>query len=381
MRRMTFGTLVLLGLLVLTTIRPLPEVGQVATAVAATGASDEGFVLLDVAIRRHPLWGELIALEREMESCKADWQRQVDASCITESDIAACYEAGEEALAEGVAGGTEGGRGSLSGYSDALAKELEGTEARLAVEASERAEAHAAEARAGLDDDLYAERARLNREFDAFRAKMFKEYYLSLFNAQMKLTLLKPPEAERKALQEKLAGLTAEMQARIEARQNEVDAVYAAYSERKRAEAEAEIEKFRTEQERAVSSRLEEERARLEKGLADVFLAMELSLQAEGGEWRDEAARRAKTELAARREQIATEFRAREAAFTAKWEALKSHRDGILARIRDDVYMATREVETNQGITVTVLDGPAAAQPGSAGRDFTEQVLRVIRQW
>ncbi|MEW6227628.1 MAG: hypothetical protein AB1700_05955 [Bacillota bacterium] len=362
----------------------MPAVNPRQQSLRDTGEAGKpraGFVLLDVAMKRHPLWGELAALEQEMEACKADWQRQVDASHVTEDDIAACYEAGAKALANGTAKGREIVQASASIYADALEKELQDIEARLEEEATRRIEARASEVRAKLDDDLYAERGRLNQEFDTFKEKAFKEYYLSLFNIQMKLKLLKLSEAERKALQEKLAKLTAEMQVKIEAKQREVDAAFAAYAEKRRAEAEAEIEEFRTDQERDVSLKLKEEQARLEKGLRDRLLAMDLSLRADAEKWREEAVRRAKIELSARREQIAGEFAAKEAAFTAKWEKLKARRDEIYARIRDDVRKAAHEVERDKGIKVTVLESsePTGARATPDGYDLTEQVLKVIR--
>ncbi|MFZ5925573.1 MAG: hypothetical protein ACOYW4_10045, partial [Bacillota bacterium] len=362
----------------------MPAVNPRQQSLRDTGEAGKpraGFVLLDVAMRRHPLWGELAALEQEMEACKADWQRQVDASHVTEDDIAACYEAGAKALTNGTTKGREIVQASASICADALKKELQDIEARLKEEATRRIEARASEVRAKLDDDLYAERGRLNQEFDTFKEKAFKEYYISLFNIQMKLKLLKLPEAERKSLQEKLANLTAEMQVKIEARQREVDAAFAAYAEKRRAEAEAEIEEFRTDQERNVSLKLKEEQARLEKSLRDRLLAMDLSLPADAEKWREEAVRRAKIELSARREQIAREFAAKEAAFTARWEKLKARRDEIYARIQDDIRKAAHEVERSKGIKVTVLDSSEAARaratPG--GSDLTEQVLKVVR--
>lgn len=365
-------------------LRNIPAVSPGQQSLRDSGEAEKpqtGFVLLDVAMRRHPSWGELAILEQEMDACKADWQRQVDSSHLTEVDIAACYEACAKALANGAARGREIVQASASIHADVLERELQDIETRLREEAARRTEARASEVRAKLDDDLYAERGRLNQEFDTFKDKTFRECFLSLLNIQMKLKLLKLPEVERKALQEKLANLTAEMQVKIEAKQREVDAAFAAYAEKRRAEAEAEIEEFRTDQERHVSLKLKEEQDRLERGLRERLLAMDLSLPADAEEWQEEAARRAKIELSARLEQLAREFAAREAAFTEKWEKLKARWDAIYAWIQDDVMKAAREVERSKGIKVTVL-GPSEAVGARAtpdGCDLTEQALKIIR--
>ncbi len=348
------------------------------------GEARQGFVMLEEAARRHPLWGELAGIDQEMEACKAEWQREVDASCVSRDDIERCYEAATRALlaSEASRGDNGGDGGGGAAYAAVLPNRMKDMEARLREDAERRIEARAAELRAKLDDDLYAERARLNQEFDEFKDKTLKEYYLSLFNTQVKLKLLKLSEEERRALQEKLAKLTVEMEMKLDARRKEHDAAFAAYAERRRAEAEADIEAFRARQEQEVSEKLREERARLEESLADLLRKADSSLQEETERWRDEAVRRARIELAARRDQIAREFAAREAAFTAKYGKLKAQRDALYGAICDDIRKAARELEVGTGVKVSVLEhgiAPPGAGTAGGGRDVTEKVLEIIR--
>ncbi len=338
-----------------------------------------GFVLVDVAMRRHPLWSELSSLDQEMDACRADWQRQVDAYRITEADIAECYEAGARVVLGRAANGGQIERASETIYADALARELAEIESRLEEEAADRVEAKAAETRTQLEDRLYAERARLNQELDTFKDSAFREYFLSLFNIELRSRLLKLPEEEQRQLEEKRAGLIREMEARIAAKQEEVEAAFAAYSEREKAAAEANIEGFRDQQERFVAEEIRKERARLERGLAARILAMESSLPADGEKWREEVARRAMIVLSTRRERLSREFAAREAAFVETWESLKARRDALHARILEDIRRAAREIEGTRGMSVTIVESSAPGQEMPAGQDLTEQALQVIR--
>ena len=354
-----------------------------AASGGATGGREarRGFVVLEEAARRHPLWAELAAVEQEMDACKAEWRREVDTSGLTEEDIDRCYAAAERLLLASAARGDDD-RADDGGaaYAGTLVNRLKEMEARLWDEARRRVEAHAAEVRAKLDDDLYAERARLNQEFDEFKDKTLKEYYLSLFNTQLRLKLLKLPEDERKALQEKLAKLTVEMEMKIDAKAREHDAAFAAYAEKRRAEAEAEIAAFRNKEERSLSEKLAGERAKLEKSLADLLRGTDSSLREETEKWREEAVRRAGIELAARRDQIAREFAAKEAAFTERYGTLQARRDALYTAICDDIRAAARELEAGAGMKVSVLEH-GAPTPAGAGQaeDVTEKVLEIIR--
>ena len=358
-----------------------PQVPAASGGATGGGEARRGFVVLGEAARRHPLWAELAAVEQEIDACKAEWQREVDASGLTEEDIDRCYAAAERLLLASAARGEDDrADGGGAAYAGTLVNRLKEMEARLWDEARRRVEAHAAEVRAKLDDDLYAERARLNQEFDEFKEKTLKEYYLSLFNAQLRLKLLKLPEDERKALQEKLAKLTVEMEMKIDAKAREHDAAFTAYAEKRRAEAEAEIAAFRSKEERSLSEKIAGERAKLEKSLADLLGGTDSSLREETEKWREEAVRRARIELGARQDQIAREFAAKEAAFTERYGKLQARRDALYRAICDDIRAAARELEAGAGMKVSVLEHGAPA-PAGAGQaeDVTEKVLEIIR--
>ncbi|MDI7247457.1 MAG: hypothetical protein QME92_08330 [Bacillota bacterium] len=364
-----------------------PETPTAPGGVMDGGGVRHGFVVLDEAVRRHPLWAELASVEQEMDACKAEWQREVDASCLTQEDIDRCYAAAERLLlvpvARGGSSGRDGGDGdgdASAAYAGTLVKRLKEMEARLRNEAERRVEAHAGEVSARLEDDLYAERARLNREFDEFKEKTLKEYYLSLFNTQARLKLLKLPEEERRALQEKLAKLTVEMEMKIDAKARENDAAFAAYAEKRRAEAEADAAAFRNREEQELSGKLAGERARLEKSLAGLLSATDLSLREDAQAWCDEAVRRARTELAARRDRIARDFAAKEEAFTEKYTKLQQRRDALYRTVCDDIRAAARELEVAAAMKVSVLER-GAKRPAGTGEDedVTERVLAIIR--
>ena len=370
-----------------------------------SGEAPLGFVVLEEAVKRHPLWAELVAVEQEMDSCKEEWQREVDASGLTQSDIDECYAAAERLLAATTSRGDDAGPGGAGGeYAGTIVKRLEETEARLRDETAQRIEAHTAEVKAKLEDDLYAERARLNQEFDEFKDKTLKEYYVSLLNAELKLKLLTLPDDERKALQEKLAKLTVEMQMKLDAKAAEQDGAFQAYAEKRRAEADAEIAAFQRAEDASLSERLASERAKLEESLADLLSGMDSSLGQETQQWREEAIRRAKIEVTARRDALAREFAAKEATFTEKYRQLQARRDALYKKICDDIRAAARKLESDTGMKVNVLEGATTPPPadgsgnddGSGNHagvgvgggavtsphgamDVTEKVLQIIR--
>ncbi|MGE5584666.1 MAG: hypothetical protein ACM309_03870 [Bacillota bacterium] len=357
-----------------------PETPTAPGGVMDGGGLRHGFVVLDEAIKRHPLWAELASVEQELDACKAEWQREVDASCLTQEDIDRCYAAAERLLLTPVARGGSSDGDASTAYAGTLVKRLNEMEARLRNEAERRVEAHAGEVSARLEDDLYAERARLNREFDEFKEKTLKEYYLSLFNTQARLKLLNLPEEERKALQEKLARLTVEMEMKIDAKARENDAAFAAYAEKRRAEAEADAAAFRNREERELSGKLAGERARLENSLAGLLNATDLSLREDAQAWCDEAVRRARTELAARRDRIARDFAAKEEAFTEKHTKLQQRRDALYRTICDDIRAGARELEVAAAMKVSVLERGAKPPAGTGeDEDVTERVLAIIR--
>ncbi|MGE5593735.1 MAG: hypothetical protein ACM3X3_08665 [Betaproteobacteria bacterium] len=385
---------------------PTPQLPATAPAAAASGGGGRdsgeaplGFVVLEEAVKRHPLWAKLVSVEQEMDSSKEEWQREVDASGLTQSDIDECYAAAERLLTATTSRGDDEESGGIGGdYAGTIVKRLEETEARLRDETAQRIEARAAEVKAKLEDDLYAERARLNQEFDEFKDKTLKEYYVSLLNAELKLKLLNLPDDERKALQEKLAKLTVEMQMKIDAKAAEQDAAFQAYAEKRRAEADAEIAAFQKAEEQSLSEKLAGERAKLEESLADLLNGTDPSLNRETQQWREEAVRRAKIEVTARRDELAREFAAKEAAFTEKYRQLQARRDALYKRICDDIRAAARKLEADTGMKVSVLEGaaPASSADGSgtdagAGAgggigvspdgavDVTEKVLQIIR--
>ncbi|MGE5588686.1 MAG: hypothetical protein ACM3ZO_10820 [Clostridia bacterium] len=352
-----------------------------SSGVPEGGEVRQGFVVLEEAARRHPLWAELAAVEQEMDACKAEWRREVDSSYLTEQDIDRCYAAAERMVLASAARG-DGDRAGDGGapHAGALVSELEETEARLREETEHRIEAYAAEVKARLDDDLYAERARLNQELDEFKDRTLREYYLSIFNAQLRLRLLKLPEDERKALQEKIAKLTLDMETKIDSKARDQDAAFAAYAEKRCAEAEAEIAAFRTKEEGRLSEKLASERAKLERSLAELLKGADSSLREGTQQWSEEVVRRARIELAATRERIARDLAAKEADFTARYGRLQARRDALYKAICDDIRAATRELGADTGMKVSVLEqstpAPAAASQAS---NVTEEVLGIIR--
>ncbi|MCR4401198.1 MAG: hypothetical protein NUW12_00210 [Firmicutes bacterium] len=377
------------GALALGRAVPIPSADSPSRAATAGLSGDvpvganarQAFVVLEEVEKRHPLWAELAAVEQEIEACEAEWRREVDASYLTEKDIQECYAAAERlALALATRGnGDRAGDGDVP-RPEALMSEIDETEARLRDETEQRIAAYVAEVKQRLDDDLYAERARLNQELDAYRDKTLKEYFLSLFNAQLRLRLLRLSEDERKALQEKIAKLTVEMETKIDSKAREQDAVFEAYAQERCAAAEAEIAAMRAKEETSLSERIAKERAKLEMSLAEVMKDSGSSLREGTREWSKEIVRRARYELAAARERIARELAAKEADFTERHSRLQARRDALHRAICDDIRAAVRELGADMGLEVRVLERGASliAAEGQAA-DVTERVLEIIR--
>ncbi len=355
------------------------ESGTLATDILEDNTT--GYVLLDQVMKKHPLWIESVRIEREIETCKSRWRSYVDASGLTEGDVLKCIDTAGQVLEEQVLLDPDGGF-KLTDYPGALESRLALMETSLIEEADARIEAKRMELQARLEDRLYAEKARLNNEFDEFQDRVVKESYLTIINIQMKLQLLQLPDAKRDALEEELRHLTDEVEAKLDAKRKAQDDIYALYEAKETAEDEEKLARYRGEQANWVDSRLQEERERVAKEVEGLF-SDTLPIGAGDLEMRqDKVSRRGLIELSTRRAEIAQEFKVREAQFTKELGELTASRDETEDRIRRDIHSAVSAFRDKMGINMELVeDNSEAGEAQSFGIDMTSDIIRIIRNY
>lgn len=338
-----------------------------------------GFILLDGAMKRHPLWMEVLRIEREMESCKSRWQSYVDASGITEEDVLKCLGVAEQVLDQVVSEELIEDF-DFPDYSSALEFSLGLVEVSLIEEANARIQAKTVELQASLEDRLYAEKARLNNEFDEFKDKVIKESYITVINTQMKLRLVKLSDARRTELEEELQRLNEDIEKKLSVKQKELDDVYQLFETKEMTETETELAGYRKEQTNWVSTRLQEERERLTKEVEGFFADIRRANSGELESLQERVSRRGRIELSNRRAEMSKEFKEREAEFSEEFRELSVCRDEALDRIRKDVYQIVSDLENDLGIPIEVLEcdsGPEEVD--SYDTDVTPDVISSIR--
>lgn len=340
---------------------------------------ETGFVLLAQVMKKHPLWMEVIRIEREIETCKSRWRSYVDASGITEEDVLKCLGVTEQVLDEQVSiSPYEGSK--FPEYAGALESGLALVEVSLKEEADARTEAKRIELQANLEDRLYAEKACLNNEFDEFKDRVVKESYLAVINTQMKLRLLRLSDTEREALEEELRGLNDDIEAKLADKRKTQDDVYALYEAEVTAQAEAKLAQYKEEQADWMSSELEKERERLEKEIAGLFSDTKPLNTGDLKIWQEEVSRRGRIELSARRAEISKEFREREAQFTEELVRLAASREQAEDRIKKDIYDAVSDLRDETGAFIQVVeDNSEHREAESLDIDMTSSVIRIIR--
>jgi hypothetical protein len=350
----------------------------------ATGIVEDnrvGYVLLDQVMKKHPLWIELVRIEREIETCKSRWRSYVDASGLTEEDVLKCIDAAGQVLEGQVLMDPDEGF-KLAEYSGALESRLALMETSLIEEAEARIEAKRMELQARLEDRLYAEQARLNNEFDKFRDRVVKESYLNIINIQMKLQILELPDDERNALEEELRCLTDEVEAKLDAKRREQDDIYVLYEARETAKDEENLARYREEQANWVDSQLQEERERVAKEVEGLF-SDTLPVSANDLEMRqDRVSRRGLIELSTRRAEISQEFKAREAQFTQELGELSASRDATEDCIKKDIHSAVSVLRDRMGTDIELVeDDSKAGEAKSFAIDMTFDIIRIIRNY
>ncbi|NLB74528.1 MAG: aminoacyltransferase [Firmicutes bacterium] len=348
------------------------EPGTPAPAACIPEDDRTGYVLLDEVMKKHPLWIELVRIEREIEASKSRWRSYVDASGLTEEDMLKCIDAAGQVLDGQVFEDPDEGL-KLTEYSGAVESRLALMETSLIEEAEARIEAKRMELQAHLDDRLYAEQARLNNEFDEFRDRVVKESYVTIVNIQMKLQLLGLPDAQRDALEEELRCLTDEVEAKLHAKRKALDDAYALYEAREIAEDEENLARYGEEQAHWVASQLQEERERVAKEFEGLF-SDTLSLGRAPG--------RGLVELSTRHAEISREFKAREVQFTEELGELTASRNETEDCIMKDIDSAVSSLKDKTGINIELVqDDSEAGGSESVGIDMTPDIIRIIRDY
>ncbi len=340
-----------------------------------------GFVLLDAVMKRHPLWMEVLRIEREIETCRGRWQSYVDASGITEEDVLKCLGIAEQALGEAICGDLDENF-EFPQYKDVLESRLNLVEASLTGEADARIQAKATELEADLEDRLYAEKARLNNEFDELRDRAVKENYLAIVNTQMKLQLLKLSDVQREVLKEELQHLNDEIEKELSAKQKALDDVYALYEAGETAQADRELMQFRKEQVGWVSSQLQQERERLSKEIEGFFTDTAPGNPDGFEAWQEEVSRRGRIELSCRRAQMSDEFKERESQFTVELDELVAGREQVLERIKTDVFHVVSNLSHDTDIPIEIIEDDLEHRMAeSFDVDMTQDAIFIIRNY
>ncbi len=338
-----------------------------------------GFVLLNQAMKKHPLWMEVIRIDRDIETMKSRWRSYVDASGITEEDVLKCLDASEQVLDEKVQMSSYEGF-KLPEHAGALESGLVLAEASLIEESDARIKAKGIELQSNLEDRLYAEEARLNNEFDEFKDRVVKESYLTIINTQLKLELLELSNAEREELEEKLRQLNDNIEEKLVAKRKALDDSYALYEARETASTEAELARYIDEQANWISSELRKERERLEKEMEGLFSDGRPLDPDDLKIWQEEASRRGRIELSARHAEISKEFKDREAQFTDELRELTTSREQVEDSIKNDIYCAVSDLRDDTGILIEIVEYDSEhRETESWDVDMTPAVIRIIR--
>lgn len=362
----------------------IPEHEYQAPVDDMTDGRRTGFIMLDEAMMKHPLWMEVVRIGREIETSKSRWRSYVDASGLTEEDVLRCLDVAEQCIDEQVSSGSGSGEGfKMPEYAGVLESGLALVETSLRQEVDARIEAKATELKAELEDRLYAERARLNNEFDEFKDRVVKESYLIIVNTQMKLRLLKLSDAEREALEDELRRVNDDIEEKLTTKRKALDEIYALYEAQETAEAEGKLMRYREEQTCWLSSKLQEERDRLAKEVEGLFSDASHTGSDNFKMWQENASRRGRIELSNRYEEISKEFREREAQFTEELGMLTANQQQMQDRIKEDIYHVVSDLKNDMGILIEVIE---AVEEDSRYRetelgdiDVTPDVIRIIR--
>ena len=363
-------------------ISPQHESRDLAADVRERGRT--GFVLMHQVMEKHPMWMEIIRIEREIETLKSRWRSYVDRSGITEEDVLKYLDVADEAQDEELPGEPDEGL-EAPGYGGVLESSLTLVEASLTEEANARIEAKRTQLQADLEDRLYAEKARLNNEFDEFKDRVVKESYLALINTQMKLQLLELSDAEREALEDEQRRLNDDIEEKLSAKQKAQDDIYSLYEAKAIAEIEEELVRYKEEQAGWILSELHKERERLAKEVEGLFFDTRPEDSGDHKIRQEKMSRRGLIELSEMRAEMSREFREREAQFTEELAGLEASREQVENRIKKDICDVVSDLRDEMGIFIEVVeddkDFSEHKEAQSWDIDMTSDVIGIIRNY
>lgn len=237
-----------------------------------------GYVDIDRAVRSHPLWPELEAIEQEIAATQAQWNAYLKKSLYyADADalirLLSELETGQaEALKARVE--TE-----IARETEKRQAELEKREQEILAAAEAKIKEAEEDAKKRFQNELDELAKGLEKEMNTEADRVRKKYQKDMLNIQVELALAKLSDASRKAKLEELARLQSELDQQLEA----ISSKYNRELEKKQAQLEKQFQAELTEAVDAIEeeARAEAERLRLQlsQEISEFAAAKELALQ------------------------------------------------------------------------------------------------------
>lgn len=270
------------------------------------------------AVKAHPRYAELEALEKEMNTLKHEIQMKMKRTAAMTMP---------------------------SGLRMEISNNMVAGEQAARTEANQKIEVKETELNKRLAEIELARRRAASEEMEAYRQSVDEEYKLKIFNIKMKLETLTVSDEAKKSMQEDMEKLQAEQGAKLDAKYQEILTALSA--------------DMKAEQEKAL--------AEMDAYVQEV--GQEYGLLAGKGESPNEAAM---AELAAMNEQLAADVETAKKAYEAK----RKQHDELEGMILRDIKLKVSRIAREKGLTVVFGD----VRVNVNGVDITDEVIAACKE-
>lgn len=270
------------------------------------------------AVKAHPKYAELEALEKEMNECKRDIQMKMNRTAAMTMP---------------------------SGLRLEISNNMMAGEQAARTEANQKLEAKETELNKRLAEIELAKRRAAGEELEAYRQSVSEEYKMKIFNIKLKLETLKISDETRHSMQDEMQKLQAEEETKIGEKYQEILMQLS--------------EEMGVEQKKAT----EEMEAYVEE------VGEQYGLSAAKGASPNEAAM---AEIAELNQKLQAEAKAAQEAYAAK----RAQHDELEGMILRDIKLKVARIAREQGLTVVFGD----VRVNIDATDITDEVIAACRE-